>query len=77
MKSVKSKVEGLEVVRRTKKAKKYSFISNRDHLMYAIVKSAPHTYYLPPLTEDSTFFVDAMALAVNKNFSYKQQFDYL
>ena len=74
MKSVKSKFEGLEVVKRTKK---HSFISNRDHLMYAIVKSADHTYYLPPLTEDSTFFVDAMALATNKNFPYKQQFDHL
>lgn len=74
MKSVKSKVEGLEVVKRTKK---HSYISNLDHLMYGIVKSAPHTYYLPPPTEDATFFVDAMALAMNKDFPYKQQFDYL
>lgn len=55
----------------------HAFVSTRDHLNYGMLKNGPNSYYMPPLSEDSTFFVDCMGMAISKQFPYKNEFNFL
>ena len=73
IKAVDSKNLGIEVV--FKSNRPHAFVSSRDHLMYAKIKSPPNAFYLPPQTEDSTFLTDTMAMVMNKKFPYIKPFN--
>ena len=75
IKNVNSKNLGIDVV--LKSSHPHAYVSSRDHLMYAMIKSPSNEFYLPPQTEDSTFLVDTMAMIMNKKFPYIKQFNEL
>lgn len=77
IKPIASEEEGYRMVGLKRAKKRYSFISSRDGLRYRILLSEPNTYYLPPRSEDSSFFSDTMAMAFNKHFSHLKQFNFL
>lgn len=75
MKSVPNKSVGLDFVRNS--ANSYAFISTRDHLINSMHRFGPNSFYLPPLTEDSSLFVHILAIAVRKEFKFKKEFNIL
>ena len=73
IKPVKSTTEGLEIVRNPKMP--YAYITNSFHLQYAAMLHGTDSYHLPPTNEDSTLFVDSMAIPMGKDFPYKKEFN--
>ena len=37
--------------------------------------SPPNSFYMPPQSEDATFYVDALTMVMSKKFSHIQQFN--
>ncbi len=75
LKPVKNKQHGLDVVRNS--SKPHAYISTRDHLNYGMLLYGHKSFHLPPATEESTVFLDVMAIAIRKDFEHKNTFDKL
>jgi len=68
----------IEAIYKVKNSTKpYACIEKRDLLIYGMLKFGVKSFYLPPLTDDSTAFFSIMAIAMKKNFKYKKEFDKL
>ncbi|CAG2181266.1 unnamed protein product, partial [Oppiella nova] len=72
---VRNKDEGLNIV--VNASKPHAYISTRDHLYYGLLKFGPKVIRLPPYTEESTVFLDVMAIAMHYDFQYKDVFNKL
>jgi len=66
---------GINLVKNSAKA--HAFISNRDYLYYSMLKFGEKLFHLPPETQDSSFGLDLMGIAMRKDFQYKKQFNRL
>ena len=73
LKPVRNKEEGLSVV--VKEDRPHAFISQRDHLFYGLLRYGSESIYLPPVKEESTLFVDVMAIAMDFDFKYRSIFN--
>lgn len=69
--SVSTPVEAMKLVREDN----YAYVESRDSLLIEIEKSPLNTYHLPPTSEESTFFLDYIAIAFNKKFNGVQYFN--
>jgi hypothetical protein len=67
--------DGIDIVKNSSKA--HAFISSREHLTYSIIEKGRQYFYLPPQTEESTFNLDIMGIAMQKEFKYKREFNKL
>ena len=53
-------------------------LSRIEYTLYTLQsQSFLNTFYLPPQTEDATFWVDLMSMVMNKEFPYIKQFNNL
>lgn len=75
LKPIKNKEEGLNVV--VNGSKPHAYISSRDHLLYGFLRFGSKSIYLPPAKEESTVFVDVMAIAMSLDFKHKIVFNKL
>jgi len=57
--------------------KPLAFISTRDHLIDTMLRFGEQLFHLPPQTQESTLYLDIMAIAMQNNFQYKKQFNKL
>ena len=60
-----------------KAEKPHALISNRNHLLNIMMRYPPNSFYIPPPTEDATFFLDRMAMIMHKDFAYINKFNNL
>jgi hypothetical protein len=58
-------------------SKAYAFIGHRDYLFYYMIKNGRNYFYLPPKTDESSFNLQLLAIAMQKEFKYKKQFNNL
>jgi hypothetical protein len=75
LKPVQTLSDGIDIVKNSSKA--HAFISSREHLTYSIIEKGREYFYLPPQTEESTFNLDTMGIAMQKEFKYKREFNKL
>ncbi|CAG2114560.1 unnamed protein product [Medioppia subpectinata] len=75
IKPVADKEKGLDIVRIA--TKPHAYVSTRDHLYYGLLKFGPKVFHLPPPTQESTVFLDVMAIAMQCEFPHKQIFNKL
>ncbi len=75
IKPVKNFSEGMDLVMNSLKAN--ALISSRSHLAFITSQFDKKLYYIPPETDESILNIDIMAIAVNKEFEFKNQFNYL
>ncbi len=66
---------GFDFVRNS--TKPYAFISTRDHLIDGTLRIGQKSFHLPPPSEESSVFFAIMAIALQKDFIYKQEFNKL
>ncbi len=72
---MKNAEEGIALVNSSQKP--HAFISTREHLTHLMLINGQNYFYLPPQTEESTFNLDIMAIAMHKEFKYKNQINKL
>jgi hypothetical protein len=72
---VKSGKEGIYYVKHSSKA--YAFIAHRDFLFYSMIKNGHNYFYLPPKTDESSFSLQLLGIAMQKEFKYQKQFNNL
>jgi hypothetical protein len=72
---VKNAKEGIYYVKHSIKA--YAFIGHRHYLFYYMIKNGQNYFYLPPKTDESSFGLQLMGIAMQKEFKYKKQFNNL
>jgi len=58
-------------------AKAYAHIANRDGLYYSMLIYDEKLFHLPPQTQNSSFGLNLMGIAMRKDFQYKKQFNRL
>jgi len=58
-------------------SKPYAFISTRDHLEYEMLRFGKKLFHIPPQTEDSTVYFGRIAIAMQKEFQHKKEFNKL
>jgi hypothetical protein len=75
IKPVKDKSMGLSIV--SNSSKPHAFISTRDHLTAGVLRFGEKSFHLPPPGEESSIFFDIMAIALQKDFKYKEEFNRL
>jgi len=69
--SVPTPEQAMELVR----TERYAYVASRDTLLIEVEKSFPDTYYLPPISEESTFFLDYIAIAFSKQLKEVKHFN--
>jgi hypothetical protein len=72
---VKNAKEGISYVKDSSKA--HAFIANRHSLFYNMIENGQNYFYLPPKTDESSFSLQLMGIAMQKEFKYKEQFNNL
>ena len=58
-----------------KSEKPHFLIGDRNHLLNIMMKNPLNSFYIPPPTEDATFFLDRMSMVMHKDFAYIKKFD--
>ena len=58
-----------------KSEKPHAFISDRNHLLNIMMRYPRNSFYIPPPTEDATFYLDRNAMIMQKDFAYIKKFD--
>jgi hypothetical protein len=58
-------------------SKAYAFIAFKEFLVYQILKNGPEFFYLPPQTDESSFSLQLVGIAMHKEFKFKKQFNKL
>jgi hypothetical protein len=72
---VKTPQEGIDLVKHSSKA--HAFIGNRNFLIYSMLINGQKYFYLPPKPEESSFNLQLVGIAMQKEFNYKKQFNKL
>jgi hypothetical protein len=72
---VASKSVGLDFVRNSTNS--YAFISSRDHLVDGMLRFGEKSFHLPPLSDESSLFLDIMAIALPKRCRIVKEINYL
>jgi hypothetical protein len=72
---VKNGKEGIYYVKHSSKA--YAFIEDREYLFYSMIKNGQNYFYLPPKTDESSFSLQLLGIAMQKEFKYQKQFNNL
>ena len=77
IKGVNSRESAIEMVLKSKHP--YAFVLTRISLKFLMLQSQSHlnTYYIPPHTEEATFWVDYKSMIMSKKFPYIKQFNNL
>ena len=52
-----------------------AFVESQHFLNFYLDKYGPRSFFMPPQTEQSTFFMDFNAIAYSRSFLYIKQFD--
>jgi hypothetical protein len=55
----------------------YAYIVTRNWLSNTILSYGQNSFYSPPLSHESTLFLDFIAIAVQKNFKFVKEFNKL
>ena len=55
----------------------HAFVLAKINLMYHMLMSPPNSFYMPPQSEDATFYIDAVTMVMSKKFSHIEQFNNL
>jgi hypothetical protein len=58
-------------------SKAYAFIAYKESLVYEILLNGPKFFYLPPKTDESSFNLELVGIAMDKEFEFKKQFNKL
>ena len=69
----KDDVEGINSIVRANHPRAH--IISRAYLNYVTIKYDQDAFYWPPYNDETTFFLDFLAIAYTNNFRYKLQFD--
>ncbi len=72
---IKSSDGGMQAMKKSTKFEAH--IGTRDTLIYNMHSFGAKFYYLPPLSGESTLFLDYNAIALGKEFMYKKEFNKL
>jgi hypothetical protein len=75
IKPVRNKELGIELV--MKSEKNYAYVTTTDFMFDSMLRFGQKSFYSPPLTEDSSFYLDIMAIALQKEFKHKKEFNRL
>jgi hypothetical protein len=75
IKPVRNKELGIELV--MKSENNYAYVTTRDFIIESILRFGQKSFYSPPFTEDSSFYLDIMAIALQKEFKHKKEFNRL
>jgi hypothetical protein len=75
LKPVESKSLGLDIVRNSTNS--YAFISSRDHLVDGMLRFGEKSFHLPPASDESSLFLDIMAIALPKHCRIIKEINYL
>ena len=75
MKGINSDESGIQMVFISKHP--HAFVSSKIRLTLYVLQSPLNTFYMPPETEEATFWVDYRSMVINKKFPYIKQFNYL
>ena len=69
----KDDAEAIEAVINSKLPRAH--ILAREYLSYVAIKYSPGSYYIPPYSDETTFFLDLLAISYRKDFQFKKEFD--
>ncbi len=58
-------------------SKPYAYIGHKEFLVYQILINDPKFFYLPPKTDESSFSLQLVGIAMHKEFEFKKQFNQL
>lgn len=72
---VNDDMEGFRLVKFSPSKPINIFIELRDNLRYQQINFGKKFIYLPPDTIDSSLFNDILAMPIQKNFVFKQEFN--
>lgn len=72
---VNDDMEGFRLVKFSPAKPLNIFIELRDNLNYQQINFGKKFFHLPPDTIDSSLFNDILAMPIQKNFAFKQEFN--